>query len=402
MPTFDFASMAMLIAINLAIMGTALPLVMGQPVSQAARHAQRYFLLQSIGWVLILCAGRLRSSPWDTPLSVLATCAAAAAQWQMAQALQHWLGQRRLRSLLLGLCLLGPAGFVFWAQDMAARTAWFSLCHGLSVLSLGVMCFRPKLAAARSWRYLMVGCALAMGTGLLMRSYLASATPWLQEFGSDHRFNHVFAILAQICSTLILISILVAWRDETNQKLRDMAMTDPLTGLANRRALLQAAPRMLAHAQRQQITLAVLLLDLDHFKTVNDQHGHTTGDLALQLLASIFKSEMRSAEMAARWGGEEFCLLLYAPVDTVDIFFQRLSTSLRERSRNELGFELQISAGCALQQDHARTLPELLQHADAALYAAKVMGRNRLVFEDVTRVPPASGATACHATTAHG
>lgn len=387
MPQLDFTSMAILIALNLAVMGAALPLVMDNPVSQAARHAQRYFLLQGIGWAFILAAGRMRGMAWDAPLSVAAACAAAAAQWQMAQALQNWLGARRFRPVLFTLCLLGPLGFMVWLDNMVWRTAWFSLCHGLSVACLGAMCFYPIRPAPRSWRYLMAASACIMGVGLLSRSYLAAATPWLQEFAIDTGVNHTFAIMAQLCSTLVLVSILVAWRDETNQKLRDLAMTDQLTGLANRHALLQVAPRMLAHAQRQHIALAVLLLDLDHFKAVNDQYGHTQGDLALQLLARVLKAEMRTAETAARWGGEEFCLLIYAQPYAVEIFFQRLCLALSHRSKQELGFELRISAGCALQTQQLRELPDLLQRADAALYAAKASGRGCLVFEDSLTEP---------------
>lgn len=107
----DFISMATLIAINLVVIGMALPLVMGTPVSTAAQHAQKYFVLQALGWGLILAAARLRGSTWDPALSLLATCAASAAQWQMAQALQSWLGPRPLRRWVLVLCLLGPLGF---------------------------------------------------------------------------------------------------------------------------------------------------------------------------------------------------------------------------------------------------------------------------------------------------
>lgn len=391
----DFASMAILIAINLAVIGVALPLAMGTPISRAAQHMQGYFLLQALGWALILAASRIRGTTWDPIFSIAATCAASAAQWLMAQTLQSWLGPHSLSRLVLGLCVLGPLGFIFFIDSMTQRMAWYSLCHGLSIACLGWMCLRPQRPAAPHWRYLMAGCALVMSCSLFTRAYLAAYTPWLSGFAQDGVANHVFAVIAQVCGSLVLVCMLVAWRDETNQKLRELALNDQLTGLANRHALLQAAPLMQALAKRQQLPLAVLLLDIDHFKAVNDQHGHSVGDQALQLLARVLKSEVRSDEMAARWGGEEFCLLLYAQPTAVDAFYQRLCVMLQQQSLQELGFALHLSGGCALQSlQQPQSLQQLLQHADTALYEAKSNGRGRLVFERTSIAPALAPARA--------
>lgn len=380
--SFDFASMAILTAVNLAAIGLALPLVMGSPVSRAAQHAQSYFLLQGLAWGLILAASRLRGTPLDPALSLAAACSASAAQWQMAQALQHWLGPRPLRYVLIGVCVMGPVGFALLIHSIPLRMAWYSLCHATAIASLGWMCFHPQRPAASTWRYLMAGCALVMSASLLARAYMAAHTPWLQDFGHNSPGNWVFAIFAQICGSLALVSMLVAWRDETNQKLRNMAMTDQLTGLSNRHALQQAAPLMQAIAKRHQLPLAVVLLDIDHFKAVNDEYGHTKGDQALQLFAKVLQQQLRTEEMAARWGGEEFCLLMYAHQPAIEIFYHRLTTALHQQSQQELGFALHISAGCSLQpKNQVLHLEFLLQQADTALYAAKSNGRGRLAFE---------------------
>ncbi|MEZ2738359.1 MULTISPECIES: GGDEF domain-containing protein [Comamonas] len=384
----DFASMAVLIAINLVVIGMALPLVMGSPVSTAAQHAQKYFVLQAVGWGLILAAARLRDSGWAPMLSLAAACAASAAQWQMAQALQNWLGPRPLRRLVMVVCVLGPVGFAFLIDSIPLRMAWYSACHALVIASLGWMCLRPQRAATSSWRYLMAACAAVMGLSLLTRSYLASQALFQEGFTQDSLPNHLFAMIAQVCGSLSLVSMLVAWRDETNQKLRDMAMTDQLTGLANRRALLQAAPQRQALAQRQNLPWAVVLLDLDHFKAVNDQHGHARGDEALELLGQVLQANIRAEELAARWGGEEFCLLMYANQAEVERFYQRLSTALHDQSLHKLGFALHLSAGCALQSaENSPPFASLLQQADNALYTAKNQGRGRLAFAPSTTPP---------------
>lgn len=385
----DFASMAVLIAINLGVIGMALPLVMGSPVSTAAQHAQKYFVLQAFGWGLILAAARLRGSSGDWALSFAATGAASAAQWQMAQALQSWLGPRPLRRWVASWCVLGPVGFALLIDSIPLRMAWYSACHALVIASLGWMCLHPQRPAAASWRYLMAACTVVMGLSLTTRSYLASQALFLEGFTQDSLPNHIFAIIAQVCGSLTLVSMLVAWRDETNQKLRDLAMTDQLTGLANRRALLQAVPPMQALAQRQHLPLAVVLIDLDHFKAVNDQHGHTVGDEALQLLGQVLQAQMRADEIASRWGGEEFCLLMYADHAAVERFYQHLSTTLHAQSLQKLGFSLHLSAGCALHSTEApRPFTALLQQADNALYTAKNQGRNQLVLATATSPPP--------------
>lgn len=391
----DFASMAILITLNLVVIGLALPLVMGAPISRAAQHAQRYFLLQACGWGLILVASRIRGHALDPFISLAAACAASAAPWQMAQALEHWLGPRPLRRLVLTLCCLGPIGFAFLLDHIAWRMTWYSACHAALIASLGWMCLHPQRSAATSWRYLMASSAVVMALSLLTRAVIASQTPWLQEFAQETITNHVFAIIAQVCGSLALVSMLVAWRDETNQKLRNMAMTDQLTGLANRHALLHTAPLMLAQAQRQHLPLAVVLLDLDHFKQVNDVHGHAVGDQALQLLARVLQSEMRADELAARWGGEEFCLLMFAQPEGIERFYQRLSTALRRQSQATLGFALQLSAGGALQSTAMpQKLEQLLQQADTALYRAKRDGRGQLALALATLPPPMAPAPA--------
>lgn len=404
MPSLDFISMAVLIALNLAITGCTLPLVMGTQVSRAAKHGQAYFLLQATGWLLVMLGTRLRGmaiEPWVVGLS---TCCASAALWQMSLALEQWLGPRRLRYAVWALCLLGPLGFAIWHADMQLRLVWYCGLHGLTMLGIGSLCFQPQRHVGTAWRYLMAACALTMACTMLMRAYVAATTPDFHDFTQDNRLNHVFVLIAHLCGTMTLVSMLVAWRDEANQQLRELAMSDQLTGLANRHALLQAAPLMLSMAQRQQLPLSVMLLDMDHFKAVNDRHGHVTGDAALQLLGQVLRMGTRSGELAARWGGEEFCLLVYGAEKDVDIIYQRLRHLLHHQSQQQLGFALTISCGCAIQFPHAAftgDFQDLLHAADTALYAAKTQGRDRLVFAGAeTHTPSTTAPNNAYATVA--
>ena len=381
MPPLDFFSMTAVVAVNLLAIAVALPWSMGHQVDAPARHAQRFFMLQGLAWILILAASRFPVRPWIDILPFLAASTAVWALWQLSRALVEWLGPRAplLERGLMLLCIAGPLGFVVLVNHMNYRLAWFSLCHGLCVALMGCMALHPKKRVARGWRYLMFGIGMLMATSLAMRSVLALQTPWLPFFTAESPANHGFALVAPFCSTLLLIAILVAWRDEANQKLRDMALQDALTGLANRRCLENQGRLMLRRAIRERLPLSLVMLDLDYFKGVNDRYGHAVGDQALQLLARTLQKHTRGDEIAARWGGEEFCLLVHAGPDEVQALCMRLKSTLVLGSRLELDFELYFSAGCA----HAEcvweglTLEQMLLQADKALYQAKHLGRGR-------------------------
>lgn len=157
------------------------------------------------------------------------------------------------------------------------------------------------------------------------------------------------------------------------------AMTDALTGLPNRWALQDALKRMLAQARRSGDPLALILLDLDHFKQLNDQHGHEAGDQALAAVGHALTSCLRSSDLAARSGGEEFTVL--APDTPLEGALQ-LAEQLRAAiARIELpipGVRLTASFGVAVLGIHASDADTLARVADRALYAAKRAGRNRV------------------------
>lgn len=390
MPPLDFFSMTAVVAVNLLAIAFVLPWSMGHQVDVPARHAQRFFLLQGLAWILVLTASRFPARPWIDVLPFLAASTAVWALWQLSRALVGWLGPRAPlleRSLMLS-CIAGPLGFVVLVNHLNYRLAWFSLCHGLCVALAGCMALYPKKRVARGWRCLVFGIGMLMAASLAMRSMLALETSSLPVFTAESPANHGFALIAPFCNTLLLIAILVAWRDEANQKLRDMALQDALTGLANRRSLENQGQLMLKRAARDGLPLSLLMLDLDYFKGVNDRYGHLVGDQALQLLARTLQKQTRGDEIAARWGGEEFCLLVHAGPDEVQALCTRLQSALRLGSRLELNFELYFSAGCAHAQRvwEGLTLEQMLLQADKALYQAKHLGRGRC--ETVTMSPP--------------
>ena len=156
------------------------------------------------------------------------------------------------------------------------------------------------------------------------------------------------------------------------------AASDALTGLPNRRAADEAIMRMIAQAGRTVTPMSAVLLDLDHFKQVNDRHGHDRGDRALAMIGQVLVTSLRASDFAARYGGEEFLILL---PDTdrggaVELA-EKLRRTIAQTEIQELG-SLTASFGIATMPDDAVEPEQLIRKADRALYAAKAGGRNRV------------------------
>jgi diguanylate cyclase (GGDEF)-like protein len=157
------------------------------------------------------------------------------------------------------------------------------------------------------------------------------------------------------------------------------AHTDPLTQLLNRRALLENLRRECILSRRQDSPLSLILVDLDHFKLVNDSYGHDQGDLLLASVAETLKSSVRTSDLVYRLGGEEFVILLSStPVSGASLLAERIRIKLESLTDPDLkGLPVTASFGVAThRKDESAT--QLLKRADRAMYMAKMMGRNRL------------------------
>jgi diguanylate cyclase (GGDEF)-like protein len=174
--------------------------------------------------------------------------------------------------------------------------------------------------------------------------------------------------------------------DDLEKELRgvkDEAVTDPLTGLSNRRYLWHFLPYELLRVARRESSLAVIMIDLDHFKRVNDIHGHEAGDLVLTKVAALLRSHIRDSDIASRYGGEEFVLVL--PDATLEGTKRRadaIRNAIRELKLEHLGKPITgvtASIGIAMFPDHAEDSESLMRIVDDLLYEAKRSGRDRIV-----------------------
>jgi len=171
---------------------------------------------------------------------------------------------------------------------------------------------------------------------------------------------------------------------EKNRQLEELALTDPLTGLPNRRAIDIWASRELNAARRHGYSVWVAMADLDHFKKVNDAYGHECGDVVLKRFAEVLRKNTRESNICARLGGEEFLVILtHADKHQARMAIERIRLELQEQSfaAGAKSFRVTASFGVSRLSDRAVTnLAELMTEADSAMYAAKNHGRNRVEF----------------------
>lgn len=216
-------------------------------------------------------------------------------------------------------------------------------------------------------------------------SIVIPATKLLEETSST-RLLLVLAALTAIGS-LVGITYFLTWRlainlDDVQRSLKKLATTDVLTDLKNRRAIMDRLEEEFQRAVRLDEPLSLVLLDIDHFKPVNDQYGHLFGDVVLKSVAAMMKEALRSYDVIGRIGGEEF--LIISPGSSSEE-----STTLAERLLKRIEHEIisdghteivvTISAGVTMLTDQDNAPAMLLKRADAAMYRAKQEGRNRVV-----------------------
>jgi len=175
-------------------------------------------------------------------------------------------------------------------------------------------------------------------------------------------------------------------RKKMDEKLENLALTDPLTGLYNRRYFFERGWNEYVRARRYQHHLAVIMLDLDFFKQINDKYGHACGDMVLMKVAKLFSQTLRDVDLVARFGGEEFIILIpETDKGGVDFVAQRIRQEIYDTpmEHNGKNFNITASLGIALIEDVVGDFETMINQADIALYYAKENGRNRVELYDL-------------------
>ena len=245
----------------------------------------------------------------------------------------------------------------------------------------------------------------AHGSLYLLRTPFGSMLPWRPA--NPDLFNSVWLTVLSFEALLFTISIafilLAMAKERTEHRHKTASLIDPLTGIANRRAFLQDGEVQLKRQISDPRPTAVLLLDLDNFKTINDRFGHAMGDRVLQLFAEIGSGCMHRLDIFGRLGGEEFAaILVNTPRERALAVAEEIRAAFADASREIDGKPVvaTVSIGMVISYDAVLDLSALLAQADHALYRAKDNGRNRveiasieLILDRVKRAAAAGRAT---------
>ena len=299
-----------------------------------------------------------------------------------------------------------------WLEMSAGALAWllvsvFPLALSASqriVLSALIIIVYTFLTAWELWRerrkslirrwpalFVPILHGLVFLAPILLAGLLPAERGIVSLAGSWFAIFVVEAILYMVGTAFIVV---ILSKERAVRLHKTAASTDPLTGLFNRRAFLEGAQQLEAAQARKGQPLAVIVFDLDRFKGINDRFGHQVGDETLKLFAATLSGSLRAGDVVARFGGEEFAVLIPGSLADAIIAGERVRVAFEAAGRRVAGHALDatVSAGAAAG-DAATDLGALLGRADAALYRAKENGRNRVEVdvpapgEEIARPP---------------
>lgn len=373
----DITTLLTVTVVNIVVLALMSPAVMGLRLVGAARDARWSLVTHAAAWLCMIVSNLYPESWHDRLFSTLSVAGFAFTHWLMFQALEGWLGPRLLGSWVKVLVFVIPLGYFAVFDSYHLRVGWANFLLTVQIVLLVRACFGSKTSMHGAWRMVLALGLGSMAVLTLGRGVLGAFTDAYPSFLTPHPWNLGAMLMTSLVPVTVNFAILGGWHEEAERAMHEQAITDALTRLYNRRGWLEVAVPLVSNANRNQLPLCLLMLDIDYFKKINDSYGHEKGDQTLQAVGRLLSEQRRGSDVAARVGGEEFCLLLPG----ADIAAaQKVDQLLRHRLESvvtELGHPLNFSAGLALLQS-GESLEKLMNRADNALYAAKENGRAQL------------------------
>jgi diguanylate cyclase (GGDEF)-like protein len=356
--------------------------------------------MEGIGWwpggtAVSIVGGFLRIAESTQPTFVsviLADVLVIGGQFLMLYGLNRFAGRPMFTRTAVAILLLMVAGtsYVTWVAPMPVlRMFIFSsalastfLLQGPALLTLGR---REGFTGVAVLAFVYaVGFVILGGRIVFMavNGNLPSLDFSIRSLETPGQFGQILVVIyTTVLVTLRAYGLILLSTNRVQTRLRQTATVDDLTGLPNRRAFEEEIRRITPRVRRQKITFGLAVMDIDHFKRINDTHGHAVGDAMLRHFANVVRKVLRDSDFLARTGGEEFVLIV---ADTSIAALHQAAERIRvalEHSPLELPsgpLAATISGGLAVSQPGESDYQALYAQADAALYSAKTAGRNRV------------------------
>jgi diguanylate cyclase (GGDEF)-like protein len=316
-------------------------------------------------------------------LMVLACCLAAVGVRRFYDAPASW----RIPVYVTAATAAGLAFFLYAIDDIALRIVVYSIGQAVPLL----LTLRPMLG--RRYDRTNPGARLAdLVAVMVLGLHVFRSTCALLQIGGPLTLVD-FNALQTLCM-LLLVFLGLSWNfafllmavDRLRNEVADLALLDDLTGVANRRYLMQRLTEECARSERSGEAFALLVIDLDGFKSINDTYGHAAGDACLQHFTLMAQTRLRPGDMLARTGGDEFCIVL--PASTLRdgaMIAQRVLQVCRDDAEACAGVDIPIAVSIGVTEwtREVGAFPDrLIAHGDQALYAAKKEGKNRHAVYD--------------------
>lgn len=288
------------------------------------------------------------------------------------------------------LSVAGLAVFAIWQDSMPARILIYSVAQSAALVAVLPLLFsrRVQNPGARLTGYISILCIAIYWSRPVASAFRIGGEVSLIEFNA---FQAGLIVLLVFASMAWNFGCLLMAIDRLRAEVADLALFDDLTGAANRRQLQVRLDEECARSDRTREPFALLMIDVDGFKAINDSHGHGAGDECLRILTRAVTARLRTGDLLARMGGDEFCVVL--PSTTLregEIMARNVLEACRAQWTSREGEPVAITASIGLAQwrsDLGRHPERLIAEADIALYAAKHSGKNRYALHDPATTP---------------
>lgn len=275
---------------------------------------------------------------------------------------------------------------LIWAEVLGHAGLGIVLIGWESGFHYYLLMFIPAICVSASRRWAVYALLTLWGYYVSLDILMWNIEPLQPIPHSALNIVHVFNLSVVFAMFSYLASYYLRMVVTAQRKLREMATTDSLTGLFNRRHMIYLAEKEVARFQRSGHPVGFLLLDVDHFKAINDAYGHETGDRVLGFVADVIREELRTQDLIGRWGGEEFLIILPdTDSSRARASAERIRNAFLERDwRAIIGGDADVTISVGVSELRAgEDLSTAVSRADEALYRGKTGGRNRVELEAI-------------------